>query len=107
MARAVSSRGHKLGEKVLEVSLYTPPGDDADDAVPQCTVEVRGFDPAKTELYEMYFANPRKGGDNIVDLHLSEDQAIMYITFETPDGEWQICCLCLSINTGVCVHFLS
>ena len=87
MAEAVCSKGHKLGDKVLEVTLYTPPADEPEDGQPQCTVEVRGFDPAKIDLYEMYFSNPRKGGDNITDLSVNEDQTVMYITFETPEGE--------------------
>ena len=87
VAESVSSKGHKPGGKVLEVTLYTPPVDELEDGQPQCTVEVRGVDPAKIDLYEMYFSNPRKGGDNIADLSMNEDQTVMYITFETPEGE--------------------
>jgi hypothetical protein len=50
-------------------------------------VEVRGIDPDSLELYEMYFSNPNKGGDTIVELHLSDDQSVLYITFETPEGK--------------------
>lgn len=83
VAQSVASKGHKLGSKVLEVSLYTPPADE--DDLPQCTILVRGFDPDKRDLYEMYFSTPRRGGDTIVDLRISEDQTAMYITFETPE----------------------
>ena len=87
VAEAVASKGHSLGKMVLEVALYTPPTDEPEDEQPQCSVQVRGFDPAKTDLYEMYFSNPRKGGDSIVDLYMNEDQTVMTITFDTPEGE--------------------
>ncbi|KAL8567911.1 hypothetical protein ACOMHN_059033 [Nucella lapillus] len=87
VAKTVSTKGHKLGKgKVLEVSLYTPPVEKAEESPPpQCTVEVRGFDPEETELYDIYFSNPKKGGDTVVDLSLSEDKTVMLITFETPE----------------------
>ncbi|XP_076464939.1 protein mono-ADP-ribosyltransferase PARP14-like [Babylonia areolata] len=85
VAKAVAEKGHKLGSTVLEVSLYSPPVDEPEESQPQCTVEVRGFDPAQTELYEMYFSNPKKGGDTIVELSLNEDNTVMFITFETPE----------------------
>ena len=86
VAEAVVSRGHKIGSKVLEVNLYIPPVEEAADDSPQCTVEVRGIEPDNKELYEMYFSNPKKGGDTIVDLQLSEDCSVLYIEFETPEG---------------------
>ncbi|XP_076460377.1 protein mono-ADP-ribosyltransferase PARP14-like [Babylonia areolata] len=83
VAKAVASKGHSKGSMVLEVSLYTPPAEEEDCL--QQTVLVRGFNPSKRDLYEMYFSNPRKGGDVIVDLRFSDDETAMYITFETPE----------------------
>lgn len=80
----------------MEVALYTPPveedvqSEESFQMQPQCTVEVQGVDPDpdKLELYEMYFSNPKRGGDTIVDIHLSEDDdAVLCITFETPEGK--------------------
>lgn len=85
VAKTVTTKGHKIAGKVLEVSLYVPPAEEPDESPPQCTVEVRGFDPVQRELYEFYFSNPRKGGDNIVELTLSDDNTVMFITFETPE----------------------
>ncbi|KAL8607984.1 hypothetical protein ACOMHN_005539 [Nucella lapillus] len=84
VARSVASKGHTLGSKVLEVSLYMPPAEDWEEA-PQCTILVQGFDPTKGDLYELYFSNPRRGGDAIVELRISEDGQNMYITFESPE----------------------
>ncbi|KAL8558417.1 hypothetical protein ACOMHN_064764 [Nucella lapillus] len=85
VAKTVSTRKHTVAGKALDVCLYYPPAEEPEDCPAQCTVEVRRFHPAKTELYRIYFSSQKHGGGTVVDLSLSDDQTVMYIMFETPE----------------------
>ncbi|KAK7479356.1 hypothetical protein BaRGS_00029434 [Batillaria attramentaria] len=98
VAESVASRGHTIAKKVLEVSLYRPQPEEEEDSGPQCTVEVRGFDPAKLELYEFYFENPRKGGGPITQMTTSDDGKVMYITFESPEVAERVAALSHNVS---------
>ncbi|KAK7479330.1 hypothetical protein BaRGS_00029408 [Batillaria attramentaria] len=80
VAERVVSSGLTVGGKVLEVMHHQS---QPDESGIRCTVEVRGFDPAKQELYLLYFENPNKGGGTVWELKVKED--VMLITFEEPE----------------------
>lgn len=99
VAKETASRGHKVGGKVLEVTLYEPPSEE--DTGPQCTVEVRGFNPALEDLYEMYFENPKKGGGPIKEMTKSEDGTVLLITFESQEVAEHIATLTHQVGGSV------
>lgn len=102
VAKQVTTRGHTVGGKVLEVTLYTPPPVVEDKG--QCTLEVRGFDPQNLELYQLYFENPRKVAGTVTNFQVSEDNDVIYITFQTPEGKIYIS---FSANVIICAFVLS
>lgn len=79
----VTSIRHIAGKNV-DITFYDPVLEE--ESPESCTVEVRGFDLGQKELYMHYFENPNKGGGDIVDLSMNEDNTLMLITFETHEG---------------------
>ncbi|KAK7110532.1 hypothetical protein V1264_014385 [Littorina saxatilis] len=56
-----------------------------EDPTPPSTVMVKGFDLRKGEVCRFYFENTRKGGGDIAELVVDEDQEAIFITFEDPE----------------------
>lgn len=102
VAKQVTTRGHTVGGKVLEVTLYTPPPVVEDKG--QCTLEVRGFDPQNLELYQLYFENPRKVAGTVTNFQVSEDNDVIYITFQTPEGKYTLVFLPTSSSVPLFYH---
>ena len=65
----------------VDVEVYEPE--------PQCTVIVSDLpelDHKEMELLEMYFENPRSGGDTVTNIKLDEEERLAYVTFESEEG---------------------
>lgn len=85
----VVGRKHTLRGSTLHVSHYCPVLDgDGTDTNDTSTVQVCGIDPLCQDLYQLYFENPLKGGGTIKRLWLKEDNSVMYITFDSAEGNY-------------------
>ncbi|XP_070211879.1 protein mono-ADP-ribosyltransferase PARP14-like isoform X1 [Littorina saxatilis] len=80
VADRVASLPHKVGGQLLEVMIAP-----IEDPTPPSTVMVKGLDLRKDEVCRLYFENPRKGGGDIAELVVDEDQEAIFITFEDPE----------------------
>lgn len=77
VAYHVVTKGCTINRKVLEMALVSQ--------IP-CPVQVKGFNPNKLKLYETFFSSSKRGG-TIVDMSVRDEESILLITFETPEGK--------------------
>lgn len=77
----MAAGSHKVGNRQLEVTVAP-----VEVPTPPSTVMIRGGDLSKAEMYRLYFENPRKGGGDITDFTVDEEQQSILITFDDPEG---------------------
>ena len=81
VAERVAAAPHKVGGRQLEVTVAP-----VEVPTPPSTVLIKGGDLSRTELYQLYFENPNKGGGEIIDYKVDEEQQSIFITFQDPEG---------------------
>ena len=92
VAERVLAREHIIGDKQVSVRCPSPsllPAADHDDAAPLCkTVQIHGGSPLLSEkiLKTFFTSREKSGGGPIESIMMGQDNEIVSITFQFPEG---------------------